>query len=167
MKLYRSFFTWLLAAIISFSFTIPVFQLNFSGTWALNEGKSELGQMARAAASKIVVDQKADGITTTRTTTGMNGTASDQKETLGNDGKETESTVFAGSGKRKATLKWSAGNNSFTIFANTSIERGGQSIDFKTTEVWFLSADGKTLTITYTISSPQGELTTKAVYDKQ
>lgn len=154
-------------AVIACSFTgTAVYQTNFSGTWVLNEGKSELGQMGRAAASKIVVDQKTDVVSITRTTTGMDGNATDLSENMA-DGKESETTVFGGAGKKKSVLKWAADGNTLSISSNIAIDRGGQSMEFKTAETWTLSADGKTLTLTNNISSPQGELTTKAVYDKK
>lgn len=146
------------ALLCSFTFL----QVSFSGTWSLNESKSELGQFgARVAATKMVVDQKADGITITRTTNG-----SDAAETLV-DGKEAESTVFNGMGKRKSTIKWTADRNGFSINANTALDRNGQTMEIKSAETWSLSADGKVLTIQNNISTPQGDITTKAVYEKQ
>jgi hypothetical protein len=56
------------------SFTaVPVYQANYAGTWVLNEGKSELGQMGRAAPSKIVIAQTADAVTFTKTQAGADG----------------------------------------------------------------------------------------------
>lgn len=167
MKNIRIFFT-VLVALFAFAFTSPVYDANFSGTWKLNEGKSDLGQFgSRGAAGKIVVDQKADGVTTTRTSTGFNGQSVDQVETLNNDGKEVGSSVFNGMGKRKASVKWSADKNTMTVNATTAFEGNGQSFEIKVTETWSLSADGKTLTLSSVMTTPQGELTTKAVYDKQ
>jgi hypothetical protein len=142
------------------------YQTNFSGTWTLNEGKSELGQFgARGAASKIVIDQKADAITLTRTVQGFDGVVSDASETL-TEGKESESTVF-NTAKRKSILKWAADGNTFTINATTVFERNGQSFELKGVETWGLSADGKTLTLQNSVSTAQGDFATKGVYDKK
>ncbi|MDB5209876.1 MAG: hypothetical protein JWQ30_703 [Sediminibacterium sp.] len=166
MKTSNKFLSLLVVSALLFSFTKPVYQTNFSGTWALNEGKSELGQFGgRGAASKIVVDQKADVVTTTRTITGFDGTTSDVTENL-SEGKESETTMF-GTAKKKSVLKWAADGNTFTIASNTSIDRNGQSFEFKGSETWSLAADGKTLTLQNTFSSPNGDIITKAVYDKK
>jgi hypothetical protein len=165
-KTSHKFLSLLFVSVLLFSFTKPVYQTNFSGTWSLNEGKSELGQFgARGAASKIVVDQKTDGISITRTVTGFDGNASDVAETLV-EGKESETTVF-GTAKKKSILKWAADGNTFTINATTAVDRNGQSFEFKTTEIWGLSADGKLLTLQNTFSSAQGEISSKAAYDKK
>jgi hypothetical protein len=56
------------------AFTQPAAVTNFSGTWALNEGKSELGQGGgRGVASKIVAEQKADAISLTKTSKNFQG----------------------------------------------------------------------------------------------
>lgn len=164
---FRKITSLAIVVTLACSFTVArVYQANFSGSWTLNEGKSELGQFGRASASKIVVDQKADNIVITRTSTGMDGAVSDATETMV-EGKESESTVFNGAGKKKSVLKWADDKNTFLISSNIAIDRGGQSMEFKTGETWSLSADGKTLTLSNAISSPQGDITTKAVYDKQ
>ncbi|MES2331774.1 MAG: hypothetical protein V4539_19360 [Bacteroidota bacterium] len=159
------FLSILIASVLLFSFTKPVYQANFSGTWALNTGKSELGQFgARGVATKIVVDQKADGVTTNKTTAGFNGGADlVTAEALTNDGKEVESTVFNGNGKRKAALKWAADGNTFTITYSISFGQG----ELTGSENWSMSADGKQMTVTNTGNFGGNEFVTKAVYDKQ
>jgi len=47
------------------------------------------------------------------------------------------------------------------------LEFNGQSMEIKGTEAWTLSDDGKNLTVQINSSSPQGEFSSKAVYDKQ
>ena len=46
-------------------------------------------------------------------------------------------------------------------------ERNGQSFTFSSIETWTLGDGGKSLTVTAVRSSQQGEVTTKAAYDKQ
>jgi len=155
----------LLISFTLFSFTKPSFQTNFSGTWTLNSGKSELGEFGnRIAPSKIIVDQKADGVTVTKTSMGRDGSPVEIKETLA-EGKESE-TMVSGS-KKKSVLKWAADGNSYTINSTINFEGGGQSFEVKGAEAWSLSADGKFLTLNSTLSTPQGDITLKAVYDKQ
>lgn len=145
--------------------TIPA--TNFSGTWKLNEGKSELGQFgSRSAASKLVVTQQDNGVSIERTSTGFTGEEVVTTETLTNDGKESESTVF-GNSTKTSSLKWNAGNTAFTVTFKINLNMNGQAFDMTGTESWALSADGKTLTLTNKLETPNGEMTTEAVYDKQ
>ena len=149
------------------SFTgVSVYQANFSGTWVLNEGKSELGQMGRAAPSKIVIDQKTEGISFTKTQTGMDGAANTTTEVM-SEGKESETTVYNGNGKKKSTLNWAGDGNTFSVKSNIAVSFNGQSFEITSNESWSLSADGKTLTLANAISTPQGDVSVKCVYDKQ
>lgn len=153
---------------IFFSFSaLKTDTANFSGTWSLNEGKSELGQFgARGVATKIVVDQKNTDLTTTRNSTSFNGDPLSTTETLTGDGKESETEVFNGA-KKKSTLEWAADGQTFTIKYTISGERNGQSFEFKGSEKWAIGDGGKSLSLTVTISTPNGDFSTKAVYDKQ
>jgi hypothetical protein len=159
----RKLLTLLVLSTLLFSFSKPVYQANFSGTWALNEGKSELGEFGtRVASTKIVIDQKTDGVTVTKSGTNFQGEPVSTTETLANDGKESESPGFGGS-IRKSTLKWAADKESLTISYSFTF----QSNEFKGTEIWTISADGKTFTLQNSITTPQGDFVTKAVYDKK
>jgi hypothetical protein len=162
IKVSRSFLLLFVIPTFVFSFSNPVYQANFSGIWSLNEGKSELGQSGlRGSATKIVIDQKTDAVTITKTVTGPDGNPVSITETLHNDGKETE-TVLP-SNKRISYLKWAANGNLFTIHFTIP----GDSYNFQGTETWELSADGKMLTIQRNIKLPQVNITNKFVYDKQ
>ena len=154
------------AALVSFSTKAD--RANFSGSWALNEGKSDFGQRgARFATKTIKVDQKADAITISRTSPNFQGGDDiTTTETLSFDGKESSSTVI-GTATRKATLKWADDGQSFVISSTTSGERNGQSFTFTGTETWALGDGGKSLTLTSVRTTQQGEVTTKAAYDKQ
>jgi hypothetical protein len=164
----------LLSLVVPFalvSFTLVADKANFGGNWALNEGKSELGDFGgRVAARKLKVDQKGDGITVARTSPGFNGGEDvTRTETLTFDGKATESTNTGGFGtsKRKSTIKWAGDEKSFAITYNVTFEGNDGPIVINGTETWTLSADGKVLTIETKSTSPQGEFTVKGVYDKQ
>jgi len=154
------------AALVSFSTKAD--KANFSGSYTLNEGKSDFGQRgARFATKAIKVDQKADAITISRTTPNFQGGDDiTTTETLSFDGKETSSTVM-GTATRKSSLKWSDDGQTFVISATTSGERNGQTFSFSGTETWTLGDGGKSLTITSVRTTQQGEVTTKAAYDKQ
>jgi hypothetical protein len=156
----------LLSAVL-FSFRPAAhFVPDFSGTWKLNESKSELGQFGgRGVPSKIVIDQKTDQISLTKTATSFQGEEATATEALSFDGKESESLLF-GTAKKKSTLKWSADGQSMLVSSNIAFEMQGQTIAISGTETWSLGTDGKTLTVSSTITTPQGEISTKAVYDK-
>ena len=152
------------AALVSFSTKAD--RANFSGSWALNQGKSELGQRARAA-TQIKAEQTDNAITISRTTPGFQGGDDvTTTETLSFDGKESSSTVM-GTATRKATLKWAEDGQSFVISSTTSGERNGQTFSFSSTETWALADGGKSLMITSVRTTQQGDVTTKAAYDKQ
>jgi len=167
-----SFAKKLLAAVIVsaalVSFSTKADHTNFSGSWALNEGKSDFGERgARFATKALKVDQKSDAITISRTTPSFQGGDDvTTTETLGFDGKEVQGTGFGGSVK-KSTLKWADDEKSFAITSVTTGERNGQSFTFNATETWTLGDGGKSLTVTTVRTSQQGEVTTKAAYDKQ
>ena len=152
------------AALVSFSTKAD--RANFSGTWALNQGKSELGQRARAA-TQIKAEQTDDAITISRTTPGFQGGDDvTTTETLGFDGKEVSGTGFGGS-TRKSSLKWADDGQSFTISSTTTMDRNGQTMTISGTETWALGDGGKSLMITSVRTTQQGDVTTKAAYDKQ
>ena len=146
-----------------------VTSVDFSGEWKLNEQKSELGQFGGRGAAKAikVTSSDAKGIAIERTSTNQNGEAVVRKETLTFDGKESESTGGFGNSTRKATAKWSDDGNALTVNYILNLDFNGQAFEVKGTETWTLSSDGKTLTVQTNAASPQGDLASKAVYDKQ
>jgi hypothetical protein len=158
----------LFLSVLLFAFRpVQILQTDFSGTWKLNENKSELGQFgARGVPSKIVIEQKADGISLTKTATSFQGEESTGTELLSFDGKESES-LFLGTSKKKSALKWLADGKEMVISSNIAFEMQGQTIDISSVENWSLSADGKTISVSSKINTPQGEIATKSVFDKQ
>jgi|SRR5579875_2930371 len=156
----------LIALLALAAFTFKADRANFSGTWKLNESKSDLGQFARFAPHTIKVEQNNDGITISKTAPSFNGDDVTTTEALTFDGKETETTVF-GNSKKKSTVKWSDDAQGMTINYTIELDFNGQTSEIKGTEVWSLSDGGKTLTLKINASSPQGDLSSTAVYDKQ
>ena len=158
----------LFLSVVLFAFRpAQTLQTDFSGTWKLNENKSELGQFgARGVPSKIVIEQKADAISLTKTATSFQGDETTGTEMLTFDGKESES-VFLGTSKKKSSIKWSADGKEMVVTSNIAFEMQGQTIDISSVENWSLSADGKTIAVSSKINTPQGEIATKSVFDKQ
>ena len=161
----KKIFSTIIVAAALCSFMPASYQPDLSGTWKLNEGKSDLGQFGgRGIATKIVAEQKADAITLTKTSS-MQGQENTTTETLLFSGKESELTM-GNNAKKKSILKWSADGNTMIVTYDLSVSFNGQSFDIKGVENWSLSADGKNLTINTTLTTPQGDIATKAVYDK-
>ena len=160
----KKFLFFLLAPAVFLSFTFLPDHANFSGDWKLNEGKSDLGQFGgRFTPTALKVDQKADAITISRTRPGFNGgdpTTTSLTYTF--DGKETESTGF-GNSKMKSTAKWSD-DQTLVINSTTLFERDGQTTEIKANETWTIK-DGSLSVVTVS-TSPRGETTVKAAYNK-
>ena len=159
----------LVATVFLLSFTYKPAPINFSGSWKLNEGKSELGDFgARTAAKRIKIEQKDNAITIDRVVTNRDGEETTRTETLTFDGKATESAGGFGNSKRKSTAKWSADGSTLIISYTITFDRDGQTNEFTGTESWTESSDGKTITLKTQSSRPGGgDTSTTAVYDKQ
>jgi len=154
----------LIPAAMLFSFKVSD-RVNFSGEWKLDEAKSDLGNFKNFAARTIKVDQKETEITISRTSPGFNGGEPVVRTaTLTYDGKVSESTGFGGS-KIKSTAKWSDDGQSLTINSSFVFERDGQTNEFKSTETWTLAKEG-TLSLITNSSTPNGDITSTAIYGK-
>ena len=138
---------------------------DFTGEWALNEDKSDLGEGGAFAAFQIAVKQEGNTITIERTRTGRNGEERTNSETLTLDGKENINEGERGSSS--SVLTWSEDGNSLTIKSKREFNRQGETFEMNSTEVWTLAEDGKVLKIQSDISSSRGERSISLVYDKK
>ena len=156
----------LVASLMAMAPADSAVKTDFTGEWTLDQSKSNLGEFgAFMAAAKLSVKQAADAITIVRNQTSpMGESVTTDKLTV--DGKETTSTGGMEGSVRKATVKLAADGNSFTVSSNTKMNFNGDTFEIAATEVWSLSADGKTLTIDNTSTTPMGANTIKAVYTK-
>ena len=160
-------FLVLIAPALLFSFVKPPARANFSAEWALNEGKSELGDFGgRFAPRKIKVEQKEDGISIAKTAPSFDGGEATTTENLTFDGKQAESTVF-GTSKKKTSIKWADDGQSFAMTYTILLDFDGNTTEIKGTEIWTMAADGKSFTSVTSSSSPQGEFTMKGMYEKK
>jgi len=162
----RSLIGLIFSSAFLFAFNTKLEKANFSGTWKLNEGKSDLGRMANFATRTIKADQKEDVIAIDRTAPSFNGEDFTTTESLSFDGKEVESKLF-GNSTRKSSAKWSEDGQTLTITYLLNLDFNGNTTEVKGNEVWTLSDDGKTLTVVNTGSSSFGEMTTKSIFEKQ
>jgi hypothetical protein len=156
--------------IISFAFLLSAFSLSaqtkssFSGTWNFNESKSQLGDgPGRRAAAKLVITEVENNLIVERTSTRQSGETVVTKEIYNLTGTETDNSTE--NRKKKSTAGWSADMQQLTVVSTTTFERDGNVMEMKSTEVYSLDSDKKTLTIANTMSSQRGDFKTTLVYD--
>ena len=132
---------------------------NLSGDWKLNIAHSNYGAMpAPQAVTRKIKLQGIDLNTSTYQKTAQRESTSELHYTT--DGKECVNKVT--NGESKGTAFWAG--DSLVIESSQQI----QGTELKSREIWVLSADGKTLTITTHLTLPQqGEFDVKQVFDKQ
>ncbi|MFN8241214.1 MAG: hypothetical protein U0X39_10770 [Bacteroidales bacterium] len=173
----------LLSLSVMLAFIAPVVtnaqagKANFSGNWAFNADKSNMGQapaqgqgqgqgrgMGGFGGGNFVAKQEANLLTVERTRTNQQGetTTTTTKYTL--DGKESVNTTRMGDSKSVAT--WSADGKSLTIATTSVFNMNGESREMKSSEVWTLK-DANTLSVTRTSATPNGDRTQTMVYDKK
>jgi len=166
-KINRINIMWLLSLTIMLSFVISVAhaqtgKVNFSGTWAFNESKSNLGDSGgRYGGGDMIVKQEANLLTMERTRTNQNGEETKTTTKITLDGKQSVNTT--GRGESKSTAKWSADGKSLTI-VTVATYNGNER---KSTDVWTLT-DSKTVSIASQRQNRDGqEVKTTRVYDKK
>jgi hypothetical protein len=160
----------LISLIIMLAFMVPVVsnaqsgKVNFAGNWTLNAEKSNLGDGGgqRMGGGNFVATQEANLLTVVRTRTNQSGetTTTTSKYTL--DGKESINT--SPRGESKSIAKWSADGKTLTIETSRTMDRNGESMTMKSTEIWALT-DAKTLSIATSFTTPDGERKSTRVYD--
>ncbi len=139
--------------------------INFSGSWALNESKSNMGEGGmRMVSQKLVITQDDKVFKLERAFTGQDGEERKMSETYTLDGKESENPVF--NTTKKSTATWAADKKSLTVSSVMVFEMNGESNTIKTTEVYKLP-DAATLSIDSQSSSSMGERKATMVYDKK
>jgi hypothetical protein len=131
---------------------------DFSGTWVRDKQKSDplMGRGGQAPDMEITltIKQTADSFDVA---TQRGERSSEAKYTL--DGKENKNTM--GRGETVSKSKWDGD----TLVIEGVRKFGDMEMQFK--EAYALSGDGKVLTVTSTMTSPQGERTSKQVYSKK
>ena len=142
-------------------------QSNFSGTWVFNESKSNFGESQfRFAATSQVVAQDEKVLTVESTMPGRDGGEMKMTAKYNLDGSLSENPVF--NTTRKSNVSWSADKKSITIASTMTFERDGESREFKSTEVWKLTDDGKMLMVENSRIGRDGvEVKIIVAYDKK
>ncbi len=154
---------------------------DFSGTWALDRSRSDQPQFGRGGGGgqraemsvTLVIKQTANDLLITRKVSrgGQEMPPSEQKFTL--DGKENKNTMqFGGRGggegrTSEMTTKSKWNGAVLVIEGNRKMSTPNGDFDIGIKDEYALSDGGKTLTITSTMSRPDGDRTTKQVYTKK
>ena len=135
---------------------------NFTGTWTLDVAKSDFGPMPAPESIVMVIDHKDPAVKVTTTQKSQMGDASNDS-TYTTDGKENINKMRGPGGEQdvKSTTKW----DGKTLATARTIEAQGMSIGIDDT--WELSADGKVMTLTRQIKTPQGDFSSKLVLNKK
>jgi hypothetical protein len=154
-----------LAAIGLLITSLAFGQANFTGSWAFNESKSNLGEgQFRMYSPTLTITQDANTFSIERSFRNQDGDEMKTTEKYTLDGKESVNPVWNTSKKSVAT--WSADKNVLTVTSSMVFEFNGESNEIKTVENYSLT-DGKLMTIDSKSTSSRGERVTKLVYDKK
>ena len=143
-------------------------QTNFSGTWALNESKSNFGDnQFRMAATTLVATQDAKVLTVETTRPGRDGQETKSTAKYNLDGTPSENPGF-GNSVRKSTVKWSDDKASITIASTMTFDMNGETRTMNSSETWKLTEGGKVLLLDNVMPGfDGGEMKTTAAYDKK
>ena len=141
--------------------------VNFSGEWALNADKSDLGTSSSGrrrsmAASKMVVQQEDNKLVVEAFRTNRDGEEVSMVTTYTLDGKECKNESDYRT--MVSVAQWSEEGKMLTISSTITMSRGDREFTMESTEKW--SLDEEALAIDRTVSTSRGERTSKAVYDK-
>ncbi len=150
--------------LFSAAFMVSAFvlaqDLDFSGDWKLNTGKSKLGDQFSMAPKEIIIAQKGNELNVEK-----HSSFQDQEFTTNDkftlDGKECVNTGWQDS-QKKSTTAWSDDKKSLKITSKMSIGDGGEM-----TIIEVYKIDGPNMIIESTASSSYGDLVETQVYDKQ
>jgi Tol biopolymer transport system component len=166
----RSFLFKLLSVTLVLIVALPLFtnaqagKTNFTGNWAINEEKSNLGDGPRMGGGDFTAKQDGNLLTVERTFTNRDGQTmtSIMKYTL--DGKESLNTSQRGDSKSVAS--WTADGKTLTISTSRTFNMNGETRNMQSVEVWTMT-DPKTISIQSTMTTQNGERKLTMVYDKK
>ena len=132
---------------------------NFSGQWTLNLSKSSYGSFPAPQGMTRKINHQGVALSISSTQRGAQGdVTSDLLYTT--DGHECLNKMLTGEVKGTARFE----GDSLIIESSRQINNA----ELKERDVWTLSSDGKTLTITAHVTLPQqGSFDIKQVFDKQ
>lgn len=124
---------------------------NFTGTWAMDPAKSELGEMPATTSHVLTIVHKEPNITIDREVDGRKDSAP-----FRTDGVETSFKAEC-CGELKSSGRWEG----------TTLMRRVGNENITQNDAWTLSADGKTLTIVRKVEQGGEGFTLKMVFSKK
>lgn len=131
---------------------------NFSGSWKLNNSKSDFGQMpAPNSMTQTVTHEEPKIKIAMKQSSDMGDFESEREYTT--DGKEYTHDMRGN--PVKSVMKWDG-----DILVITAKGKFGDN-DFTMVDRWSLSEDGKTLTINRHFASDMGEMDNKLIMEKE
>jgi hypothetical protein len=135
-------------------------QVDFSGSWKLNNSKSKLGEQFSLAPKEIILVQKGNDLSVERHAEwqGQEYTTND-KFTL--DGKESINLGMMDT-QKKSVAVWTADKKSLKITSKIPMQDGGE---VSITEVYKM--DGGNMVIEMNSTSSWGDMSENQVYDKK
>lgn len=138
---------------------------DFSGTWNLDSAKSDFGQVPGPSSETIVLTQKSTDLNETVNFTDEQG-AHNYTLDLTLDGPEVTFTPDKAPQLGMVTLqKVKAAWQGASVLVNETLKYE-EDADVTGTNTYSLSADGNTLTMDMSFSTPMGNMTRKMVFDK-
>lgn len=142
-------------------------KLNCSGTWILNEQKSDFGEYGRMMASdKMIIVQKGKKLTMEKFGTAPTGESYNYTENYTLDGKECFNQILDII-KKTSIVTWTDKKSSLTINTDQVINWEGNEMKMKTIEIISLEDGGKSLIIKSTTSTEYGDMAVSFIYDKE
>lgn len=157
--------------VLLLSVSLFAADVDFSGTWKFIKDKSEMPDFGGGPGGgrgftppDMVVTQKGDKVTVSRTFTGRDGEERKMEDVYDLSGKVTKSEGPRG-GKTENTAKMKDGI--MNVETVRVVERDGQQMEMTSTATWQLVDDGKGLVVETVRNTPMGEMKSKAYYEKQ
>jgi hypothetical protein len=141
-------------------------QADFSGSWALNESKSTLGDGPRMSVTSMTVTQQESLISIDLVQPSWEGGEMKRSEKYTLDGKESVNQGMMDSSVKTITT-WSEDKKELRFAKTITFEMNGETMEMKLDDAWTLSDDDKTLTVKSSMKSDWGEMNTVLVYDKK
>jgi hypothetical protein len=167
MMLRFNLFVTLCLVFIFSSLCAGAEDVNFSGVWVFNDGKSDFGESNRRRADlKLSIKQEGNTLSVERVRQNRSGEENTTTEKFTLDGKECKN-IGSRDREKTSVVKWTDDKKGLMITSNMAYQREGETIEVKTVEILILSEDGMVLTIDYTSTSSRGERKSKLVYNKQ
>ncbi len=132
-----------------------------TGAWKVNIEKSDFGMLFAPKAAAVKITQEGATIKLAESDTNAQDETNRVESTLTTDGTQCSGTLIATNYSVKGIMALSNGSLTF--------DGGGSSggVDFKVHEVWALSADKATITITRHFSSARGNTDQTLLLEKQ